>query len=70
MVRRLRAKSPGKRVRQAQQDPNWGAVEDQLRTVLGTKVRIVREGAGGTLHITFFSGDDLTRIADIIVGTP
>jgi ParB family transcriptional regulator, chromosome partitioning protein len=70
MVRRLRAKSPGKRVRQAQQDPNWGAVEDQLRTVLGTKVRIIREGAGGTLHITFFSGDDLTRIADIIVGTP
>jgi hypothetical protein len=31
-------------------------------------VRIVADGKGGTVHITFFSGDDLTRIADIILG--
>jgi len=30
-------------------------------------VRIVADGRGGTLHITYFSSDDLTRIADIIL---
>jgi ParB family chromosome partitioning protein len=68
LVRRLR--SPGtKSVREPSQDPNLSALEDQLRTTLGTKVRIVADGKGGTLHITYFSGDDLSRIADIILGS-
>jgi ParB family transcriptional regulator, chromosome partitioning protein len=67
LVRRLR--SPGtKSVREPSQDPNLGALEDQLRTTLGTKVRIVADGKGGTLHITYFSSHDLGRIADIILG--
>jgi len=68
LVRRLR--SPGiKSVREPSQDPNLSALEDQLRTTLGTKVRIAADGKGGTLHITYFSSDDLTRIADIILGS-
>lgn len=67
LVRRLRGTGT-KGVREPSQDPNLSALEDQLRTTLGTKVRIVADGKGGTVHITFFSGDDLTRIADIILG--
>ena len=67
LVRRLRGTGT-KKVAEPSQDPNLSALEDQLRTTLGTKVRIVADGKGGTVHITFFSGDDLTRIADIILG--
>jgi len=67
LVRRLRGTGT-KGVREPSQDPNLSALEDQLRTTLGTRVRIVADGKGGTVHITFFSGDDLTRIADIILG--
>lgn len=68
LVRRLR--SPGtKSAREPSQDPNLSALEDQLRTTLGTKVRIVADGKGGTLHIAYFSSDDLSRIADIILGS-
>jgi ParB family transcriptional regulator, chromosome partitioning protein len=68
LVRRLRAGVPQKKEQQARQDPNLGALEDQLRMALGTKVRIQRNGAGGTVEISFFSGDDLTRLADVILG--
>jgi ParB family chromosome partitioning protein len=69
LVRRLRGVDPVRKVRAFGQDPNWDALEDQLRMALGTKVRILREGSGGTIHVTFFSADDLTRIADVILGT-
>ena len=70
LVRRLREGSPAKPGRPESQDPNLAAIEDQLRAVLGTKIRIVRDGKGGTLQINFFSSDDLTRIVETIVGTP
>jgi len=69
LVRRLRGRASAPGPRSPAQDPNWGTLEDQLRTALGTKVRILRDGAGGTLEISFFSGDDLTRIADVILGS-
>jgi ParB family transcriptional regulator, chromosome partitioning protein len=68
LVRRLRGAGP-KRARKPSQDPNLSALEDQLRTVLGTRVRIVADGKGGTLQITYFSADDLTRIAELILGS-
>jgi ParB family chromosome partitioning protein len=67
LVRRLRGGAPTRKSNLSGQDPNWVALEDQLRTTLGTKVRIVRDGAGGTLQIAFYSPDDLSRIADLIV---
>ena len=70
LVRRLRGGSPAKPGRPESQDPNLAALEDQLRAVLGAKVRIVRDGKGGILQINFFSSDDLTRIIETIVGTP
>ena len=68
LVRRLRAGVLEKTGQERSQDPNLGALEDQLRMVLGTKVRIQRNGAGGTVEISFYSSDDLTRLADVILG--
>jgi ParB family chromosome partitioning protein len=43
-------------------DVHTRAAEDRLRFVLGTKVRIARRGAGGTLEIDFASEAELNRI--------
>ncbi len=67
LVRRWRDGTVRKTSKRRTTDPNVGALEDRLRTALGTKVRIVREGKGGILQISFFSADDLTRIADHIL---
>ncbi len=68
LVRRLRGGTPTKGDRQAASDPNLQALEDRLRTALGTKVRIVREGKAGVVEVSFFSDDDLTRLVDFIAG--
>jgi ParB family transcriptional regulator, chromosome partitioning protein len=69
LVRRLRSGLSPKHPKPENQDPNLASLEDQVRTTLGTKVRIVKDGKGGTLQIRFFSNDDLTRIIEAIVGT-
>jgi ParB family chromosome partitioning protein len=66
LVRRLKG-AGAKSAPQPNQNPNISALEDQLRTALGTRVKIVADGKGETLQITYFSSDDLTRIADIIL---
>ncbi len=68
LVRRLRAAPPPRAGRVPETDPNVGALEDQLRGVLGTKVRIRRDGKGGALEIAFYSDEDLTRIVEQIMG--
>lgn len=70
LVRRLRGATPARRDDRSAvgEDPNLQALEDQLRGVLGTKVRIVRTGKSGTLEISFFSHEDLTRLVELIVG--
>lgn len=67
LVRKLRGHDAPRMASNVNKDANLGALEDQLRTTLGTKVRIMRDGRGGTLQISFFSADDLTRIADVIL---
>ena len=44
------------------------ALEDRLRAALGTKVHIVRDTKGGTMQISFFSDEDLTRLVELIAG--
>jgi len=46
----------------ASADVHTRAAEDRLRFALGTKVRIVRRGSGGTVEIDFGSEDELNRI--------
>ena len=43
-------------------DVHTKAAEDRLRFVLGTKVRIVRRGAGGAIEIVFGSESELHRL--------
>jgi ParB family chromosome partitioning protein len=43
-------------------DVHTGAAEDQLRLILGTRVRIVRHGLRGRIEIDFASEDELIRI--------
>jgi ParB family chromosome partitioning protein len=43
-------------------DIHTRAAEDQLKLALGTRVRIVRRGPGGTIEINFNSEDELQRL--------
>jgi ParB family chromosome partitioning protein len=43
-------------------DPNTRAAEEQLRTALGTRVRIIRRRRGGRIEIDFTSEDELQRL--------
>jgi ParB family chromosome partitioning protein len=45
-------------------DVHTRAAEDRLRLALGTRVRIVRQGARGRIEIDFASEDELIRIYD------
>jgi ParB family chromosome partitioning protein len=47
-------------------DVHTRAAEDKLRFALGTKVRIVRRGAGGAIEIDFASEDELNRLYQVL----
>jgi ParB family chromosome partitioning protein len=50
-------------------DPNIRAAQDELRNVLGTKVRIVpTSDKRGHIEIEYYSQDDLDRIYNLIIG--
>lgn len=48
-------------------DPNVRAAEERLRQQLGTKVRIVRQGARGRIEIEFYSDEELDRLYSFIM---
>jgi ParB family chromosome partitioning protein len=67
LVRRIkRPASPKRRLPLGQ--PAVRAAEEALRQALGTKVRITRKGAGGTIEVEFYSMEDLDRIYERICG--
>ena len=47
-------------------DVHTRAAEDRMRFALGTKVRIVRRGGGGTIEISFASESELNRLYEFI----
>lgn len=61
LVRRYTPAAPRPR-RRAVRDHDLGALEAHLRESLGTKVRILRKGKGGTVEIEFYAEEDLERI--------
>ena len=61
LVRRYTPAAPRPR-RRAVRDHDLGALEARLRESLGTKVRILRKGKGGTVEIEFYAEEDLERI--------
>jgi ParB family chromosome partitioning protein len=68
LVRRLKRGDRKAAARPAAANADLQALEDQLRQALGTKVRIARSGPAGTIEISFFSDEDLTRLVELLVG--
>jgi ParB family chromosome partitioning protein len=54
------------RLPEPSRDVHTRAAEDRMRFALGTKVRIVRRGAGGTVEVVFSSESELNRIYELI----
>jgi len=50
-------------------DVHTKAAEDRLRFALGTKVRIIRRGAGGRIEIDFGSENELNRLYETLTAT-
>jgi len=58
---------PGAKSPDVPKDVHAKAAEDRMRFALGTKVRIVRRGAGGTIEIDFGSESELNRLYEFVV---
>jgi ParB family chromosome partitioning protein len=52
---------------QAEKSPQLLEIEDQLRTLLGTQVKVIQSGRHGKIEIKFFSFEDLERILDLVI---
>jgi len=48
-------------------DPDLLEAQERLQTALGTRVRIIPHGKGGTVQIEYFSMDDLNRLLDLLL---
>ncbi len=64
--RETKRKTP---LRRKIQDPDLGAIEDQIRMILGTHVNIKGSNERGTIEIDYYSSEDLTRLLEKIVGS-
>src|SRR6185312_513414 len=62
-VRELMARP---RLEAAGPDPRTLALENELRSKLGTKVKIEKKGRGGKIMIEFFSEEELDNLMDKI----
>jgi ParB family chromosome partitioning protein len=58
--------NPESRIPNPEKDVHTRAAEDRMRFALGTKVRIVRRGSGGTVEVDFVSEAELNRIYEFI----
>jgi ParB family transcriptional regulator, chromosome partitioning protein len=58
-----------RRGRKKRPEPNTRAAEERLKAALGTRVEIVRRGAGGQIRIRFASEAELNRIYEALVRT-
>ena len=65
-VRPSRRPNPESRIPNPEKDVHTRAAEDRMRFALGTKVRIVRRGQGGTVEVDFASEAELNRIYEFI----
>lgn len=47
-------------------DPNLRQVEDKLKQVLGTQVKILAKGSGGKIEINFYDAGELDRLLELL----
>lgn len=52
-----------------EKDPNLASVEESLRELFGTKVKIKKGKRGGSIEIEFYSDNDLERIVTLLKST-
>ncbi|MFH1479540.1 MAG: ParB/RepB/Spo0J family partition protein [Candidatus Omnitrophota bacterium] len=52
--------------KQSSVDPNLVSLEEHLREVLGTKVKILRSKKGGKIEIEFYSDSELEKIISLL----
>ena len=50
-------------------DPNLNSLEQELREIFGTKVKILKSKRGGKIEIEFYSDTDLERVITILKST-
>jgi ParB family chromosome partitioning protein len=61
---------PAKKKQNASAAENaFSELEQNFQRVLGTKVRILKQGKIGHIQIEFYDDEDITRIYELIVGT-
>ncbi|HEY3265875.1 MAG TPA: ParB/RepB/Spo0J family partition protein [Armatimonadota bacterium] len=66
--------TPGRRTKErdgeedgaAPRDPHLAALEDRLRLLLGTRVRIRGSASAGTIGVDYYSAEDLERILNLL----
>lgn len=70
--KRAKTAGPGKGARNGakrDRDPVVQALEEELRSVLGTRVSLqTKRGGGGTIEVPFLSSEDFERLFQLIVG--
>lgn len=71
LVKKLTSPGPPRapKAESGKPDVHTRAAEDRMRFALGTRVRIVRRGAGGRIEITFGSETELNRIYEHITAS-
>ncbi|MBR6015141.1 MAG: ParB/RepB/Spo0J family partition protein [Firmicutes bacterium] len=57
---------PGKKPAKKKKDPDVARVEEELKKVVGTKVRINGKGSKGKIEIEYYSRDELERLIDLL----
>ena len=50
----------------AGEDPEMKHLGERLQQALGTQVKVLRKGEGGTLEIRFYNAGDLDRLLELL----
>ena len=48
------------------EDPNLNSIEQELREIFGTKVKILKSKKGGKIEIEFYSNTDMERVINLL----
>ncbi|MCS6861877.1 MAG: ParB/RepB/Spo0J family partition protein [Abditibacteriales bacterium] len=67
LIQRAAIAAQQRTVKPKELDPDLLAVQERLQTALGTRVRIIPHGKGGTVQIEYFSMDDLNHMVEMLL---
>ncbi|HHW10854.1 MAG TPA: ParB/RepB/Spo0J family partition protein [Firmicutes bacterium] len=65
---RLKKKPQAKKATTSEAENTFSELEQDFQRVLGTRVRIMKQGKKGHIQIEFYDDEDITRIYELIVG--